>query len=140
MSLIKSVGRFLFGREMNDLEIKVGELESSNDSLQEELKDLRETVDNNQKNYDEYVEEKLELAKRVSELGRENEVLRKYYDLDSEPSDEIKMKIHIDLEINRVKEENKMLRDEIIKTTTLANMMVLSRYSYRYSPWPGRMF
>ena len=45
----------------------------------------------------------------IKELGdafqKENELLRKYYKLDEEPSDEIKTKIHIDLEINRLKEE-----------------------------------
>lgn len=43
---------------------------------------------------------------KIQELEKENELLRKYYKLDEDPPDEIKMKIHIDLEINRLKEEN----------------------------------
>ena len=49
-------------------------------------------------------------------LQKENELLRKYYKLDEEPSDEIKTKIHIDLEVNR-------LRDEVIKLTAMTNVM-----------------
>lgn len=53
--------------------------------------------------------EKSELERKIEELKKENEILRKYYDLDKEPSDEIKAKIHIDLELNRLKEENTKL-------------------------------
>lgn len=53
--------------------------------------------------------EKSELERKIEELKKENDILRKYYDLDKEPSDEIKMKIHIDLEINRLKEEKLQL-------------------------------
>lgn len=58
--------------------------------------------------------EKSELERKIEELKKENEILRKYYDLDKEPSDEIKMKIHIDLEMNRLKEEN-------LKLTAMTN-------------------
>ena len=47
-----------------------------------------------------------ELLEEKERITKENKILRKYYDLDKEPSDEIKTKIHIDLELNRVKEEN----------------------------------
>lgn len=53
--------------------------------------------------------EKAESERKFNELEKENEILRKYYDLDKEPSDEIKTKIHIDLEINRLKEEKLQL-------------------------------
>lgn len=52
--------------------------------------------------------EKLRIEKE--RLEKENEVLRKYYDFDKEPSDEVKAKVHIDLEVNRLKEENMNLR------------------------------
>lgn len=69
-----------------------------------------------------------ELNKRCK-VEKENEILRKYYDLDKEPTDEIKMKIHIDLEINRLKEEN--LKLAIIKS--LSNDM--QHYPYTYIPY-----
>lgn len=69
-----------------------------------------------------------ELNKRCK-VEKENEILRKYYALDKEPTDEIKMKIHIDLEINRLKEEN--LRLHIIKSLS-DNMQP---YTYTYIPY-----
>lgn len=45
-------------------------------------------------------------SNEIKELKNENAILRQYYDLEKEASDEIKAKMHIDLEINRLKEEN----------------------------------
>lgn len=53
-----------------------------------------------------YTEETKKALEEKCKLEKENEILRKYYDFDKEPSDEIKTKIHIDLELNRLNEEN----------------------------------
>lgn len=66
-----------------------------------------------------HLEELLEKSKEIAKLKKENEILRQYYDLDKEPSDEIKMKIHIDLEINRLKEEKNDLKNEILRLTEI---------------------
>lgn len=69
--------------------------------------------------------EKLKLAlEQKCKVEKENEILRKYYDLDKEPSDKLKTKIHIDLEINRLKEEKQVLM-----------LMALSRISYIPNPY-----
>ena len=86
----------------------------------ERLEESKEALKNGNIELCEIIEEKrnkqLDLPKPIFELleekerlTKENKILRKYYDLDKEPSDEIKMKMHIDLEINRLKEENMKL-------------------------------
>lgn len=57
----------------------------------------------------EYMEKVKKALEEKCKTEKENEISRKYYDLDKEPSDEIKTKIHIDLELNRLKEENMKL-------------------------------
>lgn len=79
-------------QEIQDLELQIGSMINVVNK-----KDLEQS-------------EKLKLAlEQKCKAEKENEILRKYYDLDKEPSDEVKTKIHIDLEINRLKEEKQEL-------------------------------
>lgn len=90
------------------LERKIDDRDGEITRLQAD-KDLK-----NQKIFE--LENEISSAKELGDaLQKENELLRKYYKLDEEPSDEIKAKIHIDLEINRLKEE-------MLKLTVMQNV------------------
>ena len=103
---IKSLEEKSKSHEVRNIELR-GKMEEERNRLADEKLELRKEIAKLQL-------EKSESDRKSTELEKENEVLRKYYDLDKEPSDEIKTKIHIDLELNRVKEEN-------LKLIALAN-------------------
>lgn len=86
------------GFQKRNIELR-GEMEEKETEYREKIRLLEK--ENLEKNL-----EKSKADERIVELEKENEILKKYYDLGKEPSDEIKKKIHIDLEINRLKEEN----------------------------------
>lgn len=83
--------------------------EPEENSLLEDLRqrniELRGAVEQLKIEKSEISAEAQKINLELEKIKKENETLRKYYDLDKEPSDEIKMKIHIDLEINRMREE-----------------------------------
>lgn len=96
-------------------EDRIKKLEKENavfeDRIQKEQEKLYKKIDELYKLETELKDIKSALEKEK----KENETLRKYYELDKEPSDEIKAKIHIDLEINRLKEK---LMEEILRNST----------------------
>lgn len=96
MEILKKIARKILADEIDKLKDKCEKAESYNAELLSKMSGFKDECESNQR----IAESKAE------KLEKENEILRKYYDLDKEPSDEIKMKIHIDLEINRLKEEN----------------------------------
>lgn len=101
--MLKRIARKILRAEIEEYEIKIRDLkQKANDLIDEKRSQAQNHLQQTMENYD----EKLKLSEENKKLKDENEILRKYYDLDKEPSDEIKMKIHIDLELNRVKEEN----------------------------------
>lgn len=108
--MLKWIARKILDNEIKCLEAKANAFEHRNIDIAGEKEKLRQ-------DYESKINElekakiksdsgKIESEKKADRLEKENEILRKYYDLDKEPSDEIKMKIHIDLELNRIKEEN----------------------------------
>lgn len=106
-------------QKIKEYERKIEELEMQHNSdildkqrLERKIEDRDGEITQLQAEKDLKNQKIFELESEISsmkELGdafqKENELLRKYYKLDEEPSDEIKTKIHIDLEINRLKEE-----------------------------------
>lgn len=108
--MLKRIARKILDDEIKCLEVKVNAFEHRNIDIAGEKEKLRKDyefkINELEKEKIKSDSEKIESERRYAELEKENEILRKYYDLDKEPSDEIKMKIHIDLELNRVKEEN----------------------------------
>lgn len=82
---------------------------TTEDILREMYTKLKENTENKEREYKDKIQtlelDKTNMERKLEELEKENEILRQYYDLDKEPSDEIKAKMHIDLEINRLKEE-----------------------------------
>lgn len=103
--MIKKIARMILKYEIRDFETKI-------ESLKEEKNEIQKEFSKEQTDHNICKGEKAKLEIRCGELEQENEILRKYYDLDSEPSDEVKMKMHIDIEINKLKEECKSLKIE----------------------------
>lgn len=108
--MLKWIARKILDNEIKYLEVKVNAFEHRDIDIAGEKEKLRQDYESKinelEKAKIKSDSEKIESEKKANELEKENEILRKYYDLDKEPSDEIKMKIHLDLELNRVKEEN----------------------------------
>lgn len=86
------------------------------------------------------LEEQRKILEEKCKLEKENEILRQYYDLDKEPSDEIKTKIHIDLEINRLKEEKDDLKNEVLRLTAICRPPVYIQQPYTYYGFGYRPF
>lgn len=97
--MLKWIARKILHDEIESLEESKNTYRNGNIELCEIIEEAKNKQSDLKKQIFELLEEKERLTK-------ENEILRKYYDLDKEPSDEIKMKVHIDMELNRVKEEN----------------------------------
>lgn len=105
-------------QKIKEYERKIEELEIQHNSdmldkqrLERKVEDRCDEINRLQAEKDLKNQKIFELENEIAsmkEMGdsiqKENELLRKYYKLDEEPSDEIKTKIHIDLEINRLKE------------------------------------
>lgn len=108
--MLKWIARKILDNEIKYLEAKINAFEHRDIDIAGEKEKLRQDyefkINELEKAKIKSDSEKIESERRYAELEKENEILRKYYDLDKEPSDEIKAKIHIDLELNRVKEEN----------------------------------
>lgn len=130
--MIKNIFRKLFQDEFNNFEHEIEILKKQNASLERDVKEQSENISKEKTKLLEVQLEKQELDKRISDLEKENEILRKYYELEKEPSDEIKTKMHIDLEINRLKDEN-------LKLTIMANKAMITPLPYpTYIPYFGK--
>lgn len=93
-------------QEIQSLKERLSDYESRNIELRGKIADLENKIIDKQEEIESIKSEKRLSEQRTKEVEKENEILRKYYVLGKKPSDEIKAKIHIDLEINRLKEEN----------------------------------
>lgn len=82
-----------------------------------------------------------EKSKNIEEasknLSTENEIMRKYYRLDSEPTDEEKIKIRIDLRIHEL--EMQIMKERIDSSERSRAFISLSTapYSSVLAPWWG---
>ena len=107
-------GNKVLKQEIQSLKERLTDYGSRNIELRGKMTELENKIVDKQAEIESIKSEKRLAEQRTEEVEKENEILRKYYDLDKEPSDEIKMKIHIGLELNRVKEQN-------LKLIALAN-------------------
>lgn len=144
MEFIKNIARKILDDEFKEIENKVKEYKGENKELREELAKIKDKHDSeilkaDKKNI-EINAEKIRVERKLQELEKENEILRQYYDLDKEPSDEIKMKIHIDLEINRLKEEKDDLKNEILRLTAICRPPMIIQQPYPYYGFGYRPF
>lgn len=134
MKFIKNLSRKILQSELADLKKDLESAEKRSVELSKELSGIENKCDSE---IFSLKQEKEAAERKAKELEKENEVLRKYYDLGKEPSDEIKMKIHIDLEISRLKEENMSLRCAL--TCSLRQPMYMTLPYSVYPPF-GRGF
>lgn len=85
----------------------------------------------------ELIKEKSKIIEEASKnLSAENEIMRKYYRLDSEPTDEEKIKIRIDLRIHEL--EMQIIKDRIESLERVQPIKFLSSavpYGSVPSPW-----
>ncbi len=127
MSILKSLSRKILAEELEkehernlkriedvseDKELfreKVSKLENENGNLRCEMAEIKVELTGSKK--------------RVEELEKENAMLREYYKLDEEPSEDIQLKIHINLEINRLKEE--LQKQQLMQ---IANIQQVGQY------------
>lgn len=140
MGFIKNIAMNILRTEIDELKEKAERFESRNLELRGEMQKLENKLSDKQTEINSINSEKALAEKRTKELEKENGIFRKYYDLDKEPSDEIKTKIHIDLEINRLKEEKDDLKNEILRLTAICRPLVyIPQYNYGY-PYGGLRF
>lgn len=111
MEFVKNLARKILQDELANLRKELESSENRKVELSKELSGIESKCDSKVYSLN---QEKEKAERKVAELEKENEILRKYYDLGKEPSDEIKAKIHIDLEINRLKEENMKLTSALV--------------------------
>lgn len=132
--MLKWIARKILNNEIKCLEAKVNAFEHMDIDIAGEKEKLRQDYESKinelEKAKIKSDSEKIEYEKKANELEKENKILRKYYELDKEPSDDIKTKIHIDLEINRLKED-KMALISIVNQRP----MYISMPYYQYSPF-----
>lgn len=130
--MLKRIAEKILSDEIKRLKEDKEYYEKRNIELRGEMQKLENKLSDKQTEINSINSEKNLAEKRTKEVEKENEILRKYCDLDKEPSDEIKTKIHIDLEINRLKEEKSDLKNEVLRLTALCRPPVYVPRPYPY--------
>ena len=124
--MLKRFARWLLKEEIKKLEDEV-------ESCRSELKDsVNDYIRLSRSCRDEIGETKARLDASMKEnerLKEENDLMRVYYKVDEEPSEEEKMKIHIDLRIHQLEMDLNMARSELI-TERLSRSYISSLPSY----------
>ena len=129
-------------------------LKSEIEKMQEEIKDLRKSgidemtqiansMQENVKLTDQYKNTIDELNDQIKDLKYQNDILRQYYHLDEEPSEEIQAKMHIDMRCHNLERELDRQRNiaDMVKVTLpllnynyglinnrFANMLTMTKY------------
>lgn len=139
--MLKRIAEKILSDEIEKLKDDKERFESRNIELRGEMTELENKLIDKQSEINKVNSEKTLTERKIKEVEKENEILRKYYDSDKEPSDEIKTKIHIDLEINRLKEEKDDLKNQVLQLTAICRPPVYIQQPYPvYSPGFGRGF
>lgn len=133
MFFIKDLARKVLHKEIAEIKNELSNSKEKNIELKEEVEMLRSGSKALRNDFDKIELEKTKVQRELDDSQKENEILRKYYDLDKEPSDEIKLRIHIDLEVNRLKNEN-------LKLIANGRPVIVQQPYPIYTPQFGRMF
>lgn len=133
MFFIKDLARKVLHKEIAEIKNELSNSKEKNIELKEEVEMLRSGSKALRNDFDKIELEKTKVQRELDDSKKENEILRKYYDLDKEPSDEIKLRIHIDLEVNRLKNEN-------LKLIANGRPVIVQQPYPIYTPQFGRMF
>lgn len=102
--ILKKIASNILKNEIDELKQK---LKKQEDEYYEVLKERA----NDQAKTAKDLEDLRSKSEAIKQLTEENEILRKYYRLDSEPTDEEKIKIRIDLKIHDL--EMQLLQERI---------------------------
>lgn len=133
MFFVKDLARKVLHKEIAEIKNELRNSKEKNIELKEEVEMLRSGSKALRNDFDKIELEKTKVQRELDDSQKENEILRKYYDLDKEPSDEIKLRIHIDLEVNRLKNEN-------LKLIANGRPVIVQQPYPIYTPQFGRMF
>ena len=124
--MLKKIANKILKNEIDELEKKIKDLnEKYYEVINERANDQAEIA----KKLEE-IESKNEIIKQLTD---ENDILKKYYHLDSEPTDEEKIKIRIDLKIHDLEMQ---LMQERIRALDFYQQRILitNPYSFMYQP------
>lgn len=94
--------------------------------LKEEISEKSKSLGKTNKILNEQMQQYAELLNENQKLKRKNDVLSQYYRLDQDPSEEIMAKIHVDLEVDRLKERVRELTNHA-SSISLAYQNTLQR-------------
>lgn len=103
--ILKKIANKILKNEIDELKQK---LKKQEDKYYEVLKERADDQAKTAKD----LEDLRSKSEAIKQLTEENEILRKYYRLDSEPTDEEKIKIRIDLKIHDL--EMQLIRERLM--------------------------
>ena len=124
------------------LKNEIEKLKQENEKLSKEHWDL--INEHTKKEYElksqiESIKQNLKTIEKTSEqLSAENEIMRKYYHLDSEPTDEEKIKIRIDLRIHELEMQIIKERIESLERYRVPILLSSDPYHSMSVPWGYR--
>ena len=124
--MFKRLARFILRREIKDYEDRIAYLKEDRDKDQ---KDLDTTLTKLSTQMD----QTLTYQKQIDDLTKENTILKEYYHLDQEPTEEQQTKIRINLKIHEL--EMRLLQMSSFTSGIAAmgacNYNAMNAYSYR---------
>lgn len=120
--IVKKIARKILKNEIDELKQKLKERDD------EYYEVLNERVNDQAKTAKDLADLK-SCRETIEQLKSENEILKKYYHLDSEPTDEEKIKIRIDLKIHDL--EMQLIQERLM---SLEISQQSARRFYLYSP------
>lgn len=134
MNFLKRIARKVLANEIKEIKDEKAHLYS------DYCKVINEKMDKQRENIHDMEKLRREIdayKKQIKDLTRQNEIMRKYYELDKDPSDEEKIKIRIDLKIHDL--EMQLLEEQLNKYDLLNRYnsypRILIQPSMPYSPY-----
>ena len=128
--ILKKIASKILRSEIDELKQKLKKREN------EYYESLKERADDQTKTAKDLADLK-SCHETIKQLTDENEILRKYYHLDSEPTDEEKIKIRIDLKIHDLEMQlfqERLMALEICQLSSIRQLY----YSNMYGTFPIR--
>ena len=127
--ILKKIASKILKNEINELKQKLKKQED------EYYESLKERAEDQAKTAKELADLK-SCRETIKQLTSENEILKKYYHLDSEPTDEEKIKIRIDLKIHDL--EMQLIRERLMSLEIGQQSARQLYYSSMYGIFPIR--
>ena len=117
-----------YKNKIKELEKDLSFYQKSCDELQEDINKLKEE-NKNLKNINTQLNNKLA---DMGNLSQENEIMKKYYKLDKEPSSDVQAKVLADLRIHDMEYQRLKEKMDEIKTLQYHNSLLSIRYAPYY--------